>query len=187
MEPQTVNVPLPLLVPGYLDSPPPHWQADWLARLPGAMRADLGDWSAPRCDVWVARLDAAIRSAGGPVVLVSHSLGGLAVTAWAARHAAGSTVTGAMLVAMPDPTAPGFPPAITGFGEPTARLPFPSVLVASRDDPYAGFAWSEAVASRLGSRVIDVGAKGHINPDAGFGPWPEGEALLADFVATLAR
>jgi predicted alpha/beta hydrolase family esterase len=34
---------------------------------------------------------------------------------------------------------------------------------------------------------VDLGDVGHVNVDAGFGPWPQGEALLRDLLAEAAR
>ena len=36
----------------------------------------------------------------------------------------------------------------------------------------------DLLATAWGSRFVDVGAHGHINADAGVGPWPLGERLL---------
>ncbi|MCL6646441.1 MAG: alpha/beta hydrolase, partial [Dehalococcoidia bacterium] len=52
-------------------------------------------------------------------------------------------------------------------------LPFPSVLVASRDDPYCRFERAQALAQAWGSRFIDAGARGHLNAESGLGDWPQ--------------
>ena len=70
---------------------------------------------------------------------------------------------------------------IEGFAPiPRARLPFPTILVASRNDSFSEFARAEELARSWGSRLVDAGASGHLNGDAGFGPWPLGESLLAE-------
>ena len=58
------------------------------------------------------------------------------------------------------------------------RLPFPSVLVASRNDPYCRFERAQQMAADWGSRLHDAGEAGHINADGGLGDWPQGHALL---------
>jgi hypothetical protein len=58
------------------------------------------------------------------------------------------------------------------------RLPFPSAVVASSDDPFVSIKRAHAFASAWGAAMIEIGARGHINVDAGFGPWPEGRAML---------
>src|SRR5205085_8782089 len=124
-------------------------------------------------------LPAAIRGAGAPVVLVAHSVGCLAI-AHCARDAA-LPLHGALLWAPPDVELPDFPPVLEGFAPiPRARLPFTSIVVASRNDPFSAFARAEALAAAWGSRLVDVGEQGHINADAGLGPWPLGERLLEE-------
>ena len=68
---------------------------------------------------------------------------------------------------------------------PREKLPFPSVLVASRDDPYSDFAQSEALASDWGAKLMDAGSAGHINAESGHGPWPEGLLQFASFLRQL--
>ena len=88
-----------------------------------------------------------------------------------------------LLVAPPDVEHPDFPPVMEGFAPiPRARLPFPSLVVASRNDPFADFERSRALADAWGSRFVDAGHSGHLNADAGFGPWPLGERLLAELL-----
>ena len=169
-----------LIVPGWGDSDPGHWQSLWEKAHPDFQRVAQRDWLYPICREWVETLTAAIRGAGSPVVLVAHSLGCLAI-AHCARDAAlpDLPIRGALLVAPPDVERPDFPPTIEGFAPiPRARLPFPSIVVASRDDPFSELARAQALATAWGSRFVDVGAHGHINADAGVGPWPLGERLL---------
>jgi hypothetical protein len=49
--------------------------------------------------------------------------------------------------------------------------------------------WSEPGFSpgSGGSRLVNLGLAGHINVESGFGPWPEGEALLAELRADALR
>jgi hypothetical protein len=58
------------------------------------------------------------------------------------------------------------------------RLPFPSVVIASTDDPYVTLHRAEAFAAAWGSELINIGRAGHINAASGHGPWPQGEAWL---------
>jgi hypothetical protein len=168
-----------LIVPGWGDSGPEHWQSLWETADPGFRRVVQRDWLYPICTEWVETLAGGIRAAGGPVVLVAHSLGCLAV-AHCARDGA-LPVHGALLVAPPDVERPDFPPTIEGFTPvPREPLPFPSVVVASRNDPFAEFERTRALAAAWGSRLVDAGHGGHLNADAGLGPWPLGEKLLAE-------
>lgn len=171
-----------LIVPGYGNSGPRHWQTLWEEADPAFVRVVQRDWDHPRCDEWVDTLAAAIARAGPSVVLVAHSLGCLTVAHLVARG--GATFAAALLVAVPDPTGEGFPPEIEGFAPvPTVRWNVPSVVVASTDDPYGSIAFARRCATTWGSRFVDVGAAGHLNADSGLGAWPAGRALLASLGA----
>lgn len=173
--------PAVLIVPGWGDSGPAHWQTLWERAHPDFRRVVQRDWHYPVRAEWVETLEQAIRAAARPVVVVAHSLGCIAVA-----HCAGDRalpVRGALLVAPPDVEDPDFPPVIEGFAPvPRHRLPFPSTVVASRNDPFSAFERSGELATAWGSRLVDVGDSGHLNADAGFGPWPRGEALLAELL-----
>ncbi|MFZ5862244.1 MAG: RBBP9/YdeN family alpha/beta hydrolase [Nitrospirota bacterium] len=174
-----------LIIPGWGDSGPGHWQTVWEASLPGAQRVRQRDWERPARADWVAFLDAAIEACATPPVLIAHSLGCLAVVHWAAAHH--RSVAGALLVAPVDAERREFPQTITGFAPvPTARVRFPSVVAASANDPFMQQARARTLADAWGSRFVDVGRCGHINTAAGFGPWPDGEALLKGLLAEIA-
>jgi hypothetical protein len=68
---------------------------------------------------------------------------------------------------------------------PLGRLPFPSLVVASTDDPYVSVARAEAFAAAWDSRLVTIGPAGHINGASGHGAWPEGEAMLLEFCRSL--
>ena len=170
------------MLPGYDNSGPDHWQSRWERAHPEYRRVQQRSWTAPVCGEWVAALDEAIVAAATPVVLVGHSLGCLTVAHHARHHA--RAVHGALLVAPPNVDDPAFPPLSQGFRPiPRERLPFPSILVGSNDDWYMGEDDARALAQAWGSRFVLLEKGGHINTDAGFGPWPEGERLLAELTA----
>ncbi|CAH0184915.1 hypothetical protein SRABI118_01347 [Massilia sp. Bi118] len=174
-----------LIVAGLWNSGPQHWQTHWEAKYSKWERVAHRDWHAPDRDEWVAELDAAIAACDGRPILVAHSLGCMLVAQWAQ---AGShlNVAGAFLVAPSDVDAPSYPIDAGGFRPvPMAKLPFPSVVVASTDDPYAEIGRSRAFAQAWGSKLIEIGDAGHINADTGYGPWPEGERMLEAFCSTL--
>jgi predicted alpha/beta hydrolase family esterase len=175
-----------IIVPGLGGSGADHWQSRWARERRGAVRVEQRDWDRPDRDEWVAALDDTVRRATGPVVLVAHSLGCHTVAHWARR--CDSPVRAALLVAPPDidhSAARGAP--IAGFGPPAAGpLPFPAVLAAGRDDHWAEPDSSRLLATRWGARFVDLGDVGHVNVDAGFGPWPRGEELLRDLLAGTA-
>ena len=174
-----------LTLPGYDNSGPGHWQSLWEAAHPDYVRVPQASWTEPVCDDWVAALDAAIVAAGDEVVLVGHSLGALTIAHHAQRHA--RPVRGALLVAPPNVDDPSFPPITEGFTPiPRARLPFPSIVVSGSDDWYMGVDDARDLALAWGSRFVVIDKGGHLNTDAGFGPWPEGERLLADLLARVS-
>jgi predicted alpha/beta hydrolase family esterase len=126
--------PIVLMVPGLWNSGPEHWQSRWEADEPTWRRVQQMEWEEPRCPDWVQALDEAVVSAGVPVVIAAHSLGCVTVAHWGGRR---RSVRGALLVAPTDVEAPSCPKGPEGFAPvPLVRLPFPSVVVASRDDPY---------------------------------------------------
>lgn len=175
-----------LIVPGWQDSGPDHWQSRWERALSSAIRVEQDDWHMPERDAWVSRLVAAAESAEKPVVVVAHSLG-VPTLVHAAPQFSPGKVRGAFLVAAPDLERPDRPDALASFlPVPTAPLPFPSVLVASRTDPYCPYEKAEGFALDWGSALVDAGDAGHINPTAGFGPWPEGSMRLLGFLRALA-
>jgi predicted alpha/beta hydrolase family esterase len=76
-----------LLLPGWLDSGPGHWQTRWEARH-GFQRVQQDDWTWPRRGDWMTRLEDTLLADDRPALLVAHSLGCHLVAAWAAhsRH-----------------------------------------------------------------------------------------------------
>ena len=179
--PSAKTEPLVLIIPGLDNSGPDHWQTHWERELPHAERVDLGSWDDPHRNTWVNRLNLAIHKARRPVILVAHSLACHVVAWWNEyeRPEAGGPVVGALLVAPPEVEQGDVDPRIARFG-PVLKtpLPFPSILVASRDDHYIGFDRARRLARIWRSRFIDGGWVGHINADSGIRDWPFGQYLL---------
>lgn len=174
-----------LIVPGYTNSGPEHWQTRWQERLSTARRVEQAEWSKPVREDWVANVVAAVNGAERPVVLVAHSLGVPTVV-----HAVPEfrkRVAGAFLVAPPDVSNPKIRPRhLMTFGPyPREPLPFPSITIASRNDPFCAYEVAEDVATAWGSLFIDAGEAGHLNADSGYGPWPEGSMAFAQFLSRL--
>ena len=173
-----------LIIPGLGGSAPDHWQSRWEAKLSTARRVEQHNWDSPRLEDWTGRIIAAVETAQRPVLLLAHSLGVTAVV-HAAPALPQGVVRGAFLVAPPadsvliEAAGPGFTPL------PREPLPFPSVLVASRNDPFAPYEESEEISYAWGSRLLDAGEAGHLNIDSGHGPWPEGLMSLAGFLKQL--
>jgi predicted alpha/beta hydrolase family esterase len=175
-----------LILPGIGDSDPGHWQSLWQSAQPNFMRVQQRDWTCPVCADWIVTLEQAVSQADENVVLVAHSLGCLLVAHWAAQTA--RKIKGALLVASPSPTAAPaavvFDTTASGFlPVPMRPFAFPSVVVASSDDPYSDSTFSKSCAAAWGSRLVNIGAFGHINTSSGLGTWPEGYALYQELAA----
>jgi len=175
-----------LIVPGYTNSGPEHWQSRWETKLSTARRVEQEEWSKPVREDWVTRVADAVNEATKPVVIVAHSLG--VATVVQAVPLFKNRVAGAFLVAVPDVANPEIRPKhLMTFGPyPRDPLPFPSIVVASRNDPFSSYDVVEDIAAAWGSLFIDAGEAGHINSDAGYGPWPEGSMAFAQFLSRLS-
>lgn len=187
-----------LIVPGLGGSGSNHWQTIMVREAGSAagraFRVDQQDWDAPTPTAWNAGLDAGIQrvwhETATPMVLVAHSLGCVVSVQWCLANAeqAQKMVAGLLLVAPADVDSPVHTPdSVRAFAPlPLQRLPVMAQVVASQTDPYCAFDRSHAFADAWGASLCNVGDAGHINPDAGFGPWPLGR-VLAQRLAITAR
>lgn len=181
---ETDRRPTILTVPGLMNSGPRHWQTIWEAELPDCRRVELGRWDAPHRNSWISNLGHAIGRVDGPVVLAAHSLGCHAVAWWAAFECQewSEKIIGALLVAPPELDSGVADPRLRSFGPvPKALLPFPSIVVASRNDPYISINRARLLAQFWGSHFVDAGDTGHINADSDLGHWDYGQLLLSSF------
>lgn len=171
-----------LVLPGWEGSGPKHWQSLWEQRH-GYRRVEQHDWMQPLRGDWIARLEDVVLGCDEPAVLVAHSLGCILVAAWASVSRNTQRVKGALLVAPGDTEREEIRGALRTWAPiPLDTLPFPSVLVASHDDPYCRYERARLFATAWGSRLVDHGDSGHINADSGLGSWPEGHLLLQDLL-----
>jgi len=173
--------PIVLTVPGLNGSGASHWQTLWEQSRPDTSRIELGMWSRPRRNAWVTKIDQAIRGAQPPRVLAAHSLGCIAVAWWAELSGQpwGWPVAGALLVAPADLGARPLAAELADFAPvPRRPLPFPSILVASEDDPWIAPDRARDLAAAWGSHFVNAGPVGHINAASGLGWWDEGQELL---------
>ncbi|MDD2926675.1 alpha/beta hydrolase [Rhodoferax sp.] len=167
-----------VIIPGWRDSGPGHWQSLWAQQLPGAVRVQQDDWYSPSRQAWVASIARTILAQPGPVVIAAHSLGCIAASHLPAEAAA--CIRGALLVAPADPERRS---VLADFAPvPYQRLPYHSIIVASNDDPFCPVRTAGAYARAWGSEFVRLQSAGHINVEAGFGPWPLGLALLRSLV-----
>ena len=174
-----------LIVPGYTNSGPGHWQTRWERKLSTARRVEQAAWSKPVREDWVARMIEEVNAAAKPVVIIAHSLG-VATAIHALPHCR-RKIAGAFLVAPPDVANPKIRPKhLMTFGPyPREPLPFPSIMIASRNDPFGSYEHAGDIANAWGSLLVDAGEAGHINTESGHGPWPEGTMVFAQFLSRL--
>ncbi|MGK8201206.1 RBBP9/YdeN family alpha/beta hydrolase [Burkholderia cepacia] len=178
------TAPTILIVPGLRDHVEDHWQTHLERRLPNARSVAPLEADKLSRAARVAALDAALAAIDGPVILVAHSAGVMIAVHWARQ--ATREIHGALLAAPADldtPMPAGYPApdAIDANGwtpVPTGRLPFPSIVAASRNDPLARFERVEMLAAGWGSRLVDLGEVGHLNPASGYGEWRDAERLI---------
>lgn len=146
-----------LLLPGWLDSGPGHWQTRWEDRH-GFRRVQQDDWTWPRRGDWMARLEEMLLADERPALLVAHSLGCRLVAAWAAHSRHAHRVRAALLVAPPDLTRADLPPQLASWrATPRPRLPFAAVVAYSDDDPFASADASRQAGRRLGAADLGAG------------------------------
>jgi predicted alpha/beta hydrolase family esterase len=183
-----------LMVPGWSSSGADHWQSRWERTLKTARRVEQDNWVEPEREAWVGRIiEAAVKSAR-PVVLVGHSLG-VAAVAHVAQRIPKGFLSGAFLVAPADVDNAAEWPATQGLHLnaerggfaplPLTPMPFPTVMVASSNDPYCRIERAKAMAEAWGSTLVEAGDAGHINSESGHGPWPEGVLRFGSFLSTL--
>lgn len=176
-----------LIVPGLHGSGPAHWQTWIETRIAGAIRVEQADWDKPVLARWADAVRQRIDQARRPVFIVAHSFGCLAAVSAAADRT--ERIAGALLVAPADPDhfrASGlrsegddvFTDAIAG-DLPAGYLGYPSILVASSDDPWLRLTRAAYWAERWGSHFLNLGNAGHINAESGFGPWHDGLKLFS--------
>jgi hypothetical protein len=180
-----------LVLPGWQNSGPRHWQSRWEA-LYGDVRVEQNDWMHPLRGDWMMRLDETIgeleaREPSPQIALVAHSLGCHLVSAWATHSRKTGHVRGALLVAPADIERDEVRGVLHSFTPIVrARLPFPSLAVISTDDPFCALDRARGMAIDWGSQVVELRQQGHLNSDSNLGDWPEGRALLAELLRNPA-
>ncbi|MBF9000319.1 RBBP9/YdeN family alpha/beta hydrolase [Vibrio nitrifigilis] len=173
-----------IISPGYGDSSPDHWQT-WLNEtLPNSVKVEQINWLSPQRDEWIDGVQRTVESVEGPIILVGHSCGSVAVTQWAQRYA-DSRVLGAILVAPAD-VDDDYAMEEIKVQRPLmlAKLPFPTVVVCSDNDIHVSVERAHYFAECWGSKAVHVlNQAGHINADNGYGSWPQ----MLEWIEELAK
>jgi predicted alpha/beta hydrolase family esterase len=184
-----LNSPRILMQPGWQSSGSDHWQTLWERRLgPSARRVEQRDWFHLDKADWVATLTSTVAAEEQPVIIVAHSIGCIATAMVLAGsssspseeiEAARRQIVAVILVAPADSERPYADPEVAAFGPiPSWALGVPALVIASTDDPYCSLERARAFASAWKADLHVVEAGGHINTEAGFGPWEDGWRLV---------
>jgi predicted alpha/beta hydrolase family esterase len=184
--------PTVLIVPGLRDHVAEHWQTLLAARLPRVRSVPPMGRDNLDCATRVEAIERAASAIEGPVIVVAHSGGVIMVAHWAKRYR--RPIQGALLATPPDfeePMPEGYPTmeALAAGGwlpVPREPLPFPSIVAASRNDPLSRIERVAGLARSWGSRFVDLGNVGHLNPASGFGDWPQAEQFIRELSLTSA-
>jgi predicted alpha/beta hydrolase family esterase len=174
-----------LFLPDTPSVPLDHWQHRWQQKLSTGRSVVPHAHHAPERASWVETVAEAVNAAERPVVLIGHGRGIFAAIA-ALPHIT-QRIAGGFFAAPYDldaETAPvssphGWPAHIR------SRLPFPAMLVGSRNDPACTYEAAEKLAAGWGALMLDAGEAGHIDSESGYGPWPEGSMAFAKFLQKL--
>jgi predicted alpha/beta hydrolase family esterase len=175
-----------LIVPGLREHVAEHWQTLLEAKLCKVRSVPPLETDKLDCAARVRAIQHELEQIEGPVILVAHSAGVLMVAHWAAKHS--RPIKGALLAAPPDLNAiwpQGYPSSESlrahGWDPlPKGPLPFPSLVVGSTNDYLASLEAVSDMAQGWGAELRNLGAVGHLNPAAGFGHWPQAEALVLE-------
>lgn len=188
-----------LIVPGLRDHVEEHWQTllakELTAQGTTCVTVPPLEQEKLSCQARLDAIDRALGCIDGPVLIVAHSAGCMMVSHWAQRSAqsASHKVVGAVLAAPADVETQmpaGYPAkdvlAANGWTPiPRQRLPFPTLLAASSNDPLTQLDRARRFAQDWGSQLVELGPVGHLNPASGHGPWPEAQQLIQNLLALI--
>jgi len=160
-----------LIVPGLNSSGSVHWQTWFETQLEDVVRVIQRDWKRADLPEWTSRIRREISRQPGPLLIAAHSFGVLAAVQAAEDYR--DRIAGLLLVAPADPEKFGVTDLL-----PASPLGFPVTLVASTNDPWLSFERAAGLADAWGANLVNLGGAGHINAEAGYGPWPYGLKLL---------
>ncbi|WP_020394589.1 RBBP9/YdeN family alpha/beta hydrolase [Thiolinea disciformis] len=181
-----------LIVPGLYGSGLQHWQSWFEHKVRNCVRVEQPDWDNPILSEWVNTFNRYMEQVQGRIWIVAHSFGCLTTMAAAQQYT--NRIAGAMLVAPANPerfNSDGFQESIFYISAQrslTLKLPqhypqFPTLVIASTNDPWMPLEQAKKWAERWESGFINAGAVGHINIASGHGPWLEGLEYFQRFKA----
>ena len=68
---------------------------------------------------------------------------------------------------------------------PTEKLPVPTCVVGSENDPYMTLERAKFFARAWNAKWFNAGSLGHINSDSNLGEWEQGRRFLSEFEKSL--
>lgn len=165
-----------IIVPG--SGGPAPWQRHWLSELEDTRLVSADEVPGQLRAGWLARLGKAVQAAPGSI-LVGHGAG-VHLIAHLAAERPELPVGGALLVGAVDVDARARAGDADASLAPTPVRPFafPSLLVASRNDPALSFDKARVLANLWEAALVDLGRAGALSAGEGLGDWPDGRALL---------
>ncbi len=141
-----------LIVPNLGGAAEGDWPSRWRAKLSTARFVHPPDPADRRREAWTEAVARAALEAQRPALFIGHGLGAVAI-ADASAALDGADVRGAFLAAPPD--AQGLERLTSSDWTPArAPLPWPSVVVTSRNDP-------QGVYDAVAALATDWGAESH--------------------------
>lgn len=184
-------MPYVLLLHGHMGAGPPHWQS-WLAHELAETGCDvdvpqLSEPDRPRLDVWLAELRHQLETAPstGERVVLAHSCGATLWLHHAARLADTALRFDRVLLVSPlgprwhHPDVHGFTPApLDAAG--LRRAAGWTQLVVGDADPACDIDEAVDMAAALKIDLDVIPGGGHLDGDAGYGPWPAVRDWVAD-------
>jgi predicted alpha/beta hydrolase family esterase len=171
-----------LILHGLGGSGPGHWQT-WLGarlRADGLRIAypDLPDADLPSPQAWRNALEGELAALpAGETIVVCHSL---ACLLWFHHVAEGGVQADRLLLVAPPSEAAGLSEIQAFFPAPLPTLNHGARLVCSDDDPYCPEGAARLYGEPLGIPTDVLPGAGHINPEYGYGPWPQVEAWCVE-------
>jgi len=172
-----------LIVPGLGGSGANHWQTYWSKKFKNSLKLSQDNWDEPTLSIWLKKLHNTITELNTPTIIVGHSLAVSLIMHWAKNYS-NTNIKGALLVAPADVDSPSHTPdVVRNFAPmPISKPPFPSIVIASENDPYISIERAQYFAKEWGSTFINIGEKGHINSHSNLTYWEEGQAQLQQLI-----
>lgn len=171
-----------LILHGLGGSGPGHWQTWLAARLKADSERvaypDLPDADMPALGSWRSVLDGELAALpAGETVVVCHSL---ACLLWLHHVADGGAQADRLLLVAPPSESAGLAEIEAFFPAPLPALARGARLVCSDGDPYCPEGAAALYGQPLDVPTDVLPGAGHVNPETGYGPWPQVEAWCVE-------